>query len=53
MRTLPVRLDDQTGIVEVITLCETDLGIYRLPGGMRLTNLLARQFHPPRMNEVR
>jgi len=36
-----VRLAEQTGIVEVITLDGTDFGIYRLPGGKRLTNLLA------------
>ena len=35
-----VWLAKQTGIVDVITLDETDFGIYRLPGGKRLTNLL-------------
>ena len=34
-------LAEQAGIVDVITLDETDFGIYRLPGGKRLTNLLA------------
>lgn len=33
---------EQSGIVEVVTLDETDFGIYRLPGGQRLTNLLMR-----------
>jgi hypothetical protein len=28
--------------VEVITLDDTGFGIYRLPGGQRLTNLLTR-----------
>jgi predicted nucleic acid-binding protein len=37
-----VWLAEQAGIVEVITLDETDFGIYRLPGGTRLTNLLSR-----------
>lgn len=37
-----VRLAEQVGIVEVITLDETDFGIYRLPTGQHLTNLLMR-----------
>jgi predicted nucleic acid-binding protein len=37
-----VRLAGELGISEVITLDETDFGIYRLPGGQRLTNLLTR-----------
>jgi len=37
-----VWLAAQAGIVEVITLDETNFGIYRLPGGQRLTNLLMR-----------
>jgi len=37
-----VWLAGELGISEVITLDETDFGIYRLPGGKRLTNLLAR-----------
>ncbi len=35
-----VWLAGEMGIVEVATLDVTDLGIYRLPGGKRLTNLL-------------
>ena len=46
---LPIDLADATlvwlagemGIAEVVTLDETDFGIYRLPAGNRLTNLLA------------
>lgn len=37
-----VWLAGELGLSEVITLDETDFGIYRLPGGKRLTNLLAR-----------
>lgn len=37
-----VWLAGQASIVEAITLDETDFGIYRLLGGKRLTNLLAR-----------
>ena len=37
-----VWLAEQVGIVEVITLDETDFGIYRLTNGQRLTNLLMR-----------
>jgi predicted nucleic acid-binding protein len=37
-----VWLAGELGIIEVITLDETDFGIYRLPGGQRLTNLLTR-----------
>jgi len=37
-----VWLAEQSGIIEVITLDETDFGIYRLPGGQPLTNLLMR-----------
>ena len=37
-----VWLARELGISEVITLDETDFGIYRLPGGQRLTNLLTR-----------
>jgi uncharacterized protein len=37
-----VWLDEQSGIIEVITLDETDFGIYQPPGGQRLTNLLMR-----------
>ncbi len=37
-----VWLAEQVGIVEVITLDELDFGIYRLPGGKRLTYLLSR-----------
>lgn len=37
-----VWLAGELGISEVITLDETDFGIYRLPGGQRLTNLLTR-----------
>jgi hypothetical protein len=37
-----VWLAEKSGIIEVITLDETDFGIYRLPGGQRLTSLLMR-----------
>ena len=37
-----VWLAEQVGIVEVITLDETDFGLYRLTTGRRLTNLLVR-----------
>lgn len=37
-----VWLAEQSGLTQIITLDETDFGIYRLPGGKRLTNLLAR-----------
>jgi hypothetical protein len=37
-----VWLAEQAGIVEVITLDESDCGIYRLPGGQRQSNLLMR-----------
>lgn len=37
-----VLLAEQAGIIEIITLDETDFGIYRLPGGQRLANLLMR-----------
>ncbi len=37
-----VWLAEQAGIIEVITLDETDFGIYRLPTVHRLTNLLMR-----------
>lgn len=39
---LLVWLAEQAGIVEAIALDESDFGIYRLPGGKRLSNLLAR-----------
>jgi hypothetical protein len=35
-----VWLAGELGILEVVTLDETDFGIYRLPGGKRLANLL-------------
>jgi len=35
-----VWLAGKMGITEVVTLDETDFGIYRLPGGKRLTNML-------------
>lgn len=38
-----VWLAEKIGCVEVITLDDTDFGIYRLPGGKRLNNLLARR----------
>ncbi len=37
-----VWLAGEMGISEVITLDETDFGIYLLPGDQRLTNLLTR-----------
>ena len=37
-----VWLAGELGIIEVITLDETDFGIYRLPGGQQLMNLLSR-----------
>lgn len=35
-----VWLAGELGVLEVVTLDETDFGIYRLPGGKRLANLL-------------
>jgi hypothetical protein len=41
-----VWLAGRRGLQQVITLDETDFGIYRLPDGKRLDNLLSRSHAP-------